>query len=573
MLLRIQRFEHERGWVITAKKELVASDRWRKLCQSKTWIDILDETIQRFGDDEALVFGKERVTYRRFGEKVNEYAKGLHSIGIRRGDHVAIWMTNRPEWCYARHAIYKLGAVMIPISTRYRVDDLDFILGQSDTKALIMEPNFFDKIDSMGMLKRLCSELSHSKPGELTSKKFPLLKAIVSLSGSFEGCFAIDEVLEKGREIPESDIHTALKPDDLIHIIYTSGTTGFPKGIMTPNICNVAYCTISVELMNLKRGDRYLNVLPFFGNIGLWGMSMCILVGAKLVMTNRFLPVDTLKIVEMEKITHAMLVPTTLIDMMAHPDFKKYDLSSLKHVTSAGSVVPSTIIREFKRRTGVDIMNCYGLAEASGLSTWVAEGDTPEHVEKTVGLAMPHCEVAILDINSGVVLPPEEEGEISTRQVFPGSQHMKGYYKRPDLTKETIKDGWLHSGDLGKLDKDGYVYITGRVKEMYTVGGFNVSPPEIEGFLLRHPKIEAISVVGVPDERLGEVGAAFIRLKKGEPCTESEIIEFCKENIADIKVPRYVFFVDDFPLNPQGKVQKFKQKEWAIEKLKLKELK
>jgi fatty-acyl-CoA synthase len=551
----------------------MVSDRWRELCRSKTWIDLFEETAQKFADDEALSFGDVRISYREYRNRVNEYANGLSSIGVRQGDHVGVWMTNRPEWCYARHAIYKLGAVMIPISTRYRVDDLDYILGQSDAKVLVMEPSFLGKIDSMGMVKRLCPELATSKPGQLDAQKFPSLKSIVCLDSTFEGCLTIDEVLRQGEKMAEQDKNVRLRPDDLIHIIYTSGTTGFPKGIMTPNTINVAYCTISSELFSLGHGARYLNVLPFFGNIGLWGMSMCLLAGATLVMTNRFSPVDTLHLIEKEKITHAMLVPTTLIDMLALPDFGKYDLSSLKHVTSAGSVVPSSVIREFKRRTGVDIMNCYGLAEASGLSTWVAAGDTPEHVEKTVGLPMPHCEVAILGVNTGEVLPPEHEGEICTKEAFPGSQHMKGYYKKPELTSETIRNGWLHSGDLGKMDKDGYVHITGRVKEMYTVGGFNVSPPEIEGFLLKHPKIQAVSVVGLPDERLGEVGAAFIRLKRGETSTESEVIEFCKDNIADIKVPRYVFFVDEFPVNPQGKIQKFKQRAWAVEELKLKERK
>jgi fatty-acyl-CoA synthase len=555
------------------QKKLNVSDRWIKLCQEKTWVDILEETARRIPKAEALVFGNDRINYHQYLERVCDYAKGLRAIGVKRGDHVGLWMTNRPEWSYARHAIYQLGAIMIPINTRYRLDDLDYIIGQSDTKVLIMEPEFLGKINSMSMISQLCPELANSKPGELNSKKFPLLKAVVCINGSFKGCFTIDEVLKKGTNVLKTDIRVRLRPDDLIHIIYTSGTTGFPKGIMTPNTINVAYCTISTELFNLKQGDRYLNVLPFFGNIGLWGMSMCLLTGATLVMTNRFSPVDTLKIIEKEKITHAMLVPTTLIDMFAHPDFGKYDLSSLKHVTSGGSVLPSTVVREFKGRTGVDIMNCYGLAEASGLSTWVPEGDTPEHVEKTVGIPMPHCEVAILDVNTGKVLPSETEGEISTREVFSGSQHMKGYYKKPELTAETIRDGWLHSGDLGKMDKDGYVYITGRVKEMYTVGGFNVSPPEVEGFLLKHPKIEAVSIVGVPDERLGEVGAAFIRPKKGQDATEMEIMGYCNENIADIKVPRYIFFVDEFPLNPQGKVQKFRQKEWAIDKLKLKELK
>ncbi|MFC1892760.1 AMP-binding protein [Chloroflexota bacterium] len=556
-----------------AKKRLEVSDRWIQLCKTKTWDGILEETAGKIPDAEALVFEGERISYRQYLEKVYQYAKGLYAIGVRRGDNVALWMTNRPEWCYARHAAYKLGAVIIPVSTRYRVDDLDYILGQSDTKVLIIEPKFIGKVDSLGMVNQLYPGLASSKPGELASEKFPSLKAVVSVDGSFPGCFTIDEVLEKGKEVSDSDIKVELTPDDIIHIIYSSGTTGFPKGIITPNMCNVAYSAISTELFSLKEGARYLIVLPFFGNIGLWSMSMCLLSGATLVMTTRFSPADTFQIIEKEKITHAMLVPTTLIDMLAHPDFDKYDLSSLKHITSAGAVVPSTIIREFKQRTGVDIMNCYGLAEASGLSTWVPEGDTPEHVEKTVGLPMPHSELAILDVDTDKPLPPEQEGELCTREVFPGSQHMKGYYKKPELTADTIRDGWLHSGDLGKMDEDGYVYITGRVKEMYTVGGFNVSPPETEDFLLKHPKIEAVSIVGVPEERLGEVGAAFIRLKKGETATETEIIQYCKEKIADIKVPRYVFFIEQFPLNPQGKVQKFKQREWAVKELGLKERK
>ncbi len=554
-------------------RKLKVSDRWQELYRSKTWIDILEETAAKFPDAEALVFEDQGFDYREYLENVHRYAKGLHAIGVRRGDRVGIWMTNRPEWCYARYAIYKIGAVMVPISTRFRVDDLDYILGQSDTSVLIMEPTFLGKIDSAGMLNQLCPELAGSRPGELSSKRLPMLKCVICASGSFKGSFSIDEVLQRGMKVADSDIMVTLKPDDLIHIIYTSGTTAFPKGIMTPNTCNIAYCAISVELIDLGPGDRYFGPLPLFGNIGLGNMSWCLLAGATLVIQNRADPLANLQTVEKEKISHTLLVPTMLIDLLAHPDFDRYDLSSLRQVASAGAIVPQTVIHEFKRRLGVDIMNCYGLAEASGLSTWVPAGDTPEHVEKSVGLAMPHCEAAILDINTGDILPRGEEGEICTKETLPGSQHMLGYHKMPELTAETIRDGWLHSGDLGRMDEDGYVYITGRVKEMFIVGGFNVSPAEVEGFLLRHPKVEAVSVAGVPDERLGEVGAAFMRLKKGETATEGEIIDYCKDSIANIKVPRYVFFVEEFPLNPQGKVQKFKQREWAVGKLGLTETK
>ena len=556
-----------------ARKRLNVSDQWISLCRDKTWIDILEETVRKFPDSEALVFEDQRISYREYLRNVDDFAKGLYAVGVEPGDHVAIWMTNRPEWCYARHAVYKIGARMIPVSTRYRVEDLDYLIGQSDAKWIVIEPSFLGKIDSIAMLRKLCPELKDSSPGKLNCEKFPKLRGVICVDATETGCYSWDEVFEMGQTVPENSVQAELQPDDIIHIIYTSGTTGFPKGIMTPNTINVAFCSISTELFSLAPGDRYLNVLPFFGNIGLWAMSMGLMTGATLIMSNRFLPADTFEIIEKEKITHAMLVPTTLIDLLSHPEFKNYDLSSFKHVTSAGSVVPSSVIREFKEKTGVDIMNCYGLAEASGLSTWVPEGDTPEHVEQTVGLAMPHCELAILDVDTNEPLPDGEEGEICTKEQFPGSQHMKGYYQKSELTAETIKEGWLHSGDLGKMDPEGYVSITGRVKEMYTVGGMNVSPPEIEGFLLKNPKIKAVSVVGVPHDRLGEVGAAFIQLHEGQKATEDEFIKECQQNIADIKVPRYVFFVDSFPLNPQGKIQKFKQKEWAVKQLDLKERK
>jgi fatty-acyl-CoA synthase len=256
-----------------------------------------------------------------------------------------------------------------------------------------------------------------------------------------------------------------------------------------------------------------------------------------------------------------------LLDIVNHPNFGKYDLSSLRRIASAGAILPQVLIRTVKEKLGIYLMNIYGLSEASGLSTWVPYGDTVVHIEKSVGLPMPHCELEILDPKTGAILPPGVEGEICTREAFPGSQHMKGYYKKPELTAETIKDGWLHSGDLGLMNEDGYVYLTGRIKEMFIVGGFNVSPPEIENYILKHPKVAGVAVAGVPDKRLGEVGAVFIKLKKGEKATQDEIIGFCKGNIADIKVPRYVFFVDEFPMNPQGKVQKFKLREKAIEDL------
>jgi len=556
-------------------KALSVSKKWEYLCKQKTWVEIFEDTVKEYPGKEALVFPElnRRVTYREYAERVNELAKGLFAIGVRKGMHVGIWMTNRPEWCFARLAIYKLGAIMVPIHTRYKTEELNYVLKQSDIAVLLIEDKFLGKIDAMAMLQELIPEIETYKLGRIHSENFPELRSIICLSErEYPYIYSLSKILEMGSRINNEDIETMRNPQDTIHIIYTSGTTGFPKGVVTPSTCNVAYCSIYAELYDFTCESRLLNLMPLFGNIGLGNHTLPLLVGAALIVApSRFDPEETMKIMQEEKITHCIFVPTMLLDILNHPNISKYDLRSLKRITCAGAAVPQTLIRLVKENLGIYLMNIYGLSEASGLSTWVPYGDTPEHMEKSVGLPMPHCTLAILDPKTGKILPPGEEGEICTKEVFPGSQHMKGYYKKPDLTKETIKEGWLYSGDLGKMDEEGYVYITGRVKEMFTVGGFNVSPPEIENYILKHPKISSVAITGVPDQRLGEVGAAFIKLKEGEKATPEEIINFCKGKIADIKVPRYVYFVEEFPLNPQGKIQKFKLREKAVKELGLKE--
>lgn len=549
--------------------QLKVSDNWKRIYRNKTWIDILEERARTIPDAEAIIFEEQRITYGEYLDRVNQFAKGLFAIGVRKGDHVGLWMTNRPEWCYMRHAIYKLGAIMVPINTRYKPDEIGYILKQGDIKILVMEQKFLGRIDAVDMVKEVVPELSASKPGEIASTEFPMLKSVVCIDGEFDGSFSGDELVTRGSEVSDSDIHVSISPDDIIHIIYTSGTTGFPKGILTPSSIQMAMIAVLVELWNMKQGDTYLLVLPFFGNIGLCSMSWCLFSGSTLVLANRFRPEDTLSLIEKEKVTHTLLVPTTLIDLMALPEFDKYNINSLKYIASAGAVVPSTLIQKVKQRTGISIMNHYGLAEAAGVLTWVPDGDTEEHIEKTVGLALPTAQVAILDPQTDKPLPPGQEGEICCKEILPQSQLMKGYYKLPEITGETIRDGWLHTGDLGKMDGDGYVTITGRLKEMFIVGGFNVSPAEIENYLLKHPNIENVAVVGVPDQRLGEVGAAFVILKKGQEASEEEIFEFCKEKMSNLRTPKYIFFTEKLPLTPQGKVQKFKLREQAVKELNL----
>lgn len=545
---------------------LHVSSRWRALAQVRTWPDIFEDTANRYPDNEALVFREtgQRYTYREYREEVHKVARGLCALGVRKGTHVGIWMTNRPEWCFLRWAIYKLGAIMVPIHSRSKTEELSYVLKQGDVEVLVLEERFVGQINAIGMLLDLLPDLARQQAGKTSTANFPSLRAVVCVGGlQYPGTYPFDEIVRMGVGVNlEGGGAVKAVPEDVIHIIYTSGTTGFPKGVVTLSSCNIAFCAISAELYEMSATARYLNLMPFSGNIGLWNLALPVFDGATLVDGGSvFDPSGTLRTIQEEKITHAIFVPTMLLDVLNVPNFPHRDTLSLKRITCSGAPVPQMLIKSAKKKLSVSLMNVYGLSEASGLSTWVPYGDTPEHVEKSVGLAMPHCEVAILDLKTGERCPAGVEGEICTREIFPGSQHMKGYYKQPDLTREILREGWLHSGDLGKMDEDGYVYLTGRIKEMFTVGGFNVSPAEVENFLLKHPKVANVAVVGVPDNRLGEIGAAFVKLKEGVAANESEILEFCKGKIAGMKVPRYVFFIENFPLNPQGKVQKFKLKE------------
>ena len=544
---------------------LHVASRWRTLAQVRTWPDIFENTANKYPDNVALVFREtgQRYTYREYREEVNKVARGLSALGVRKDTHVGIWMTNRPEWCFLRWAIYKLGAIMVPIHSRSKTEELSYVLKQGDVEVLVLEERFVGQVNAIGMLNELLPDLAWQPADKTSAANFPSLRAVVCVGQQYPGTYSFDELVRMGVGVNlEGGGAVKVGPEDVIHIIYTSGTTGSPKGVVTVSSCNIAFCAISAELYEMSATARYLNLMPFSGNIGLWNLALPIFDGATLVDGGSvFDPSGTLRTIQEEKITHAIFVPTMLLDVLDVPNFPHRDTLSLKRITCSGAPVPQTLIKSAKKKLGVSLMNVYGLSEASGLSTWVPYGDTPEHVEKSVGLAMPHCEVAILDLKTGERCPAGVEGEICTREIFPGSQHMKGYYKQPDLTREILRDDWLHSGDLGKMDEDGYVYLTGRLKEMFTVGGFNVSPAEVENFLLKHPKVANVAVVGVPDDRLGEIGAAFVKLKEGAAANESEILEFCKGKIAGMKVPRYVFFIDNFPLNPQGKVQKFKLKE------------
>lgn len=542
----------------------------------RTWGKVLDETAARFGEREAIVFKDERVTYRELRDRVLQFTNGLLKLNIKKGDHIAIWMTNCVEWVVCQFAIYKIGGVMIPINTRYRITELEYVLRQSDTSTLIMKDNFLGKIDAMGMLKSLIPELEGCKPGELKSEKFPLLRNVICLSETgkgYPGTFDFKEVFESGKGYDEEElarIQDAVSPDDICQIMYTSGTTGFPKGAMIAHRNNLSNFPIIVKEALLTENDRLLSAAPFFSNFGCMGNTgMAVLSGACQIVMEAFDPKEALELMQRERVTFWLGIPTMYISVLEHPDFDKYDLSSFKGGMLGGAPVPVELIKSAKEKMGAEvILNGYGLVEGSGVSTMCRPGDTVEHLTRTVGKPLPTCELKIVDPNTGETLPPGKQGEICTRDTRPGSHVMKGYYKMPEETRKTIdEEGWLHSGDLGVMDEEGYVHITGRLKEMFLTGGFNVYPAEIENFLHTHPKIKQAYVVGVPDHRLGEVGMAFIELKEGETATEEEIIEFCKGKIANIKIPRYIKFTKEFPMTALGKIQKFKLREMAIKEL------
>jgi len=534
----------------------------------KTWYQAFHMAATTYPDNEAISFNGKRILYRDYLVETDTLAKALYSLGVRRGDHVALWMTNRPEWLLVRFALHKLGAVLVPLNTRYKSYELSYVLNQSDAKVLIMEEKFIDKINAMTILQELSPELNFSKPGKLNLQKFPLLKSIVCLGQQqYKGCLSWEELLGLANGVEARHFGNDVQPDDTAYIMYTSGTTGLPKGAMIAHKSGLITTAMMIEFFNVQPNDVILIPGPLFGNIGLLRSSSAHLAGAKVVLMNQWNPELALKLIESERVTIVALLPTMLIDLFALPSFPHYDTSSIKFIAIGGARVPAELVFQVKKKFNAEIVVTYGLVEGSGWTSIVPPGDTIDHISTTVGLCLPHCEVAILDCNTAKTLPPGQEGEICTKEVFPGSQFMKGYYKKPELTQETIRDGWLHSGDLGWVDEDGYLRITGRLKELIIVGGFNVSPAEIEDFLLKNPKIENVAVVGLPDERLGEVVGAFIRLKRGERATSEEIIDFCRKELSDIKVPRHVFFIEEFPLTPQGKIQKFKLREQILEKL------
>ena len=528
---------------------------------------IIDRVAAKHPKNEAIISGQQRVNYETLMDRVDSLANALLKMGVKKGDKVAIWMSNIPEWVYAHYACVKIGAPVIPLNTRYRTHEVEYILRQSDATTFFVMDQFI-KIDYLPMLDELFPELKTCKPGELKSKKLPLLKRIIMRSEkSYPGMLEYNKVLESGKEHGSTDaVKKALKevkPEDTYIIPFTSGTTGFPKGVVTTNY---QYSRIMEAVSNrfqMNDKDRILVVSPFSHNMGnMTGMLLGACNGACIVPMEQFDPGEGLRLIDEERVTKFTGSPTMYIMMLDHPDLPKRKFGIKASVIGGADVSPD-LVRTVIAKMGIkDLINAYGLTENTGVSTMTQPGDPPEVIAYTAGkLIFPDCELKVLDPDTGKEVPRGTQGELCSR----GFYVMKEYYKQPEETKNAFnKDGWFRTGDLGTMDEKGYIKITGRLKDMFITGGVNAYPAEIENFLATHPKISMVSVVGVPDRRMGEVAMAFVRLKEGQTATEEEIIKFAREKMANFKAPKYVKFVNEFPMTATGKIQKFVLRDQAV---------
>ena len=534
---------------------------------------LLDDMARRYPDNEALVYNERglRYTYSEFNEICRNVAKGLVRLGIKKGDNISIWAYNVPEWVILQFASAKIGAILVTVNTSYKSAELEYILDQSDSTTLFMVKSFKDT-DYVATLNTVIPDLAVSEPGLLSCPKLPFLKRVVFIGdGTPSGMLNFNEIVEMGRDVPDAElnaIEAGLDCHETINMQYTSGTTGFPKGVMLThyNLINNGFQI--GECMKFTEKDRLCIPVPFFHCFGsVLGVMASVTHATAMVPVEIFDPLKVLQTIEKEKCTAVHGVPTMFIAELEHPEFGNFDLTSLRTGIMAGSVCPIEVMKRVVKDMHVsEITSVYGQTESSPGITQTRTADSIELRVATVGRALPGAEVKIIDIETGVALPPGKQGELCAR----GYMVMKGYYKMPEETAKVIDaDGWLHTGDLAIMDENGYCKITGRIKQMIIRGGENIYPREIEDFLYTHPKISDIQIYGVPDRKYGEQIMAAIILKKGVEMSEQEVRDFCHDKIANYKIPRYVKFVDSYPMTASGKIQKFKLREMAIKELQL----
>lgn len=536
-----------------------------------TFPQILDRMAEEFPDQYCFRYTTcdYTRTYSQFRDDVDTFARSLIALGVRPGDHVAIWATNVPQWYLTFWATVKIGAVLVTVNTAYKIYEAEYLLKQSDTHTLVMIEGVKTS-NYKEIMQELCPELKDIKKGQpLHSKKLPFLRNIITVDCEIDGCYTWDEAVGLSNTIPIEEVYrraAAVNKNDVCNMQYTSGTTGFPKGVMLTHYNVVNNGKAIGDCMDLSTADRMMIQVPMFHCFGMvLAMTASMTHGVTMSPIPAFSPKRGLDCINREKITCFHGVPTMFIAMLSHEDFDKTDFSSMRTGIMAGSPCPIQTMKEVIEKMHMpEICITYGQTEASPATTMSKTTDSIEARVNTVGKAIFGVECKIVDPETGEDLPDNVDGEFVAR----GYNIMKGYYKMPAATAAAIdSEGWLHSGDLARRTPDGYYKITGRIKDMIIRGGENLYPKEIEDFIYTHPQVSDVQVIGVPDKQYGEEAMACIILKEDATITEEELHEFMLANIAKHKVPKYIRFVDSFPMNAAGKILKYKMREDAIEYL------
>ncbi|NLY91859.1 MAG: AMP-binding protein [Firmicutes bacterium] len=536
-----------------------------------TFPQVLDRMVEEFPHQYAFRYTTLDYTrtYAEFREDVDTFARSLIALGVKPGDHVAIWATNVPQWFITFWATTKIGAVLVTVNTAYKIHEAEYLLRQSDTHTLVMIDGYKDS-NYVAIMKELCPELETKADDEpLHAKRLPFLRNIITIDSKQKGCLAWEEALALAERVPRAEVERrarAISRHDVCNIQYTSGTTGFPKGVMLThyNVVNNGKCI--GDCMDLSTADRMLVHVPMFHCFGMvLAMTAAMTHGTTLVPLPYFSPKQSLAAIHQEKITCCHGVPTMFIAMLGHEDFAKTDFSQMRTGIMAGSPCPVKVMQDVVEKMNMrEITIVYGQPEASPGCTQSRVDDPIEVRVSTVGRPLPGVECKIVDPKTGADLPDGTDGEFVAR----GYNVMKGYYKMPEATAAVIdENGWLHTGDLARRDQNGNFQITGRIKDMIIRGGENIYPKEIEDFIYTHPKVKDVQVIGVPDPTYGEEIMACVILKEGMTMSAEELKEYVRSHMAKHKTPRYVEFVTEFPMNAAGKVLKYKMREEAIEKL------
>ena len=538
-----------------------------------TFSQVLDRMAEEFPDQYAFKYTTLDYTrtYQQFREDVDQFARSLVSLGVKPGSKVAIWATNVPQWFITFWATTKIGAVLVTVNTAYKIHEAEYLLRQSDTHTLVMIESCLDS-DYRGIINELCPELKTVKPGQpLHCKRLPFLRNVITVGFRQPGSLTFEEAMDRADMVaPEVVARLAadVRPDDVCNMQYTSGTTGFPKGVMLThyNVVNNGKCI--GDRMGLSTADRMMIQVPMFHCFGMvLSMTASLTHGATVCPLPYFSAKQSLACINQEKITCFNGVPTMFIAMFNHPDYRKTDFSHMRTGIMAGAGCPPELMRRAARPDEMNmtgIVSVYGQTESAPGSTMSAWTDSLEVRTDTVGYAFPHVRCKVVDPETGEELPDGVNGEFCSR----GYNTMKGYYKMPQATKDTVdEEGWLHSGDLACRDADGNYRITGRLKDMIIRGGENIYPKEIEEFIYTHPAVRDVQVIGVPDKKYGEEIMACIILKEPGSVTAQEMTDYISASMARHKVPKYISFVDSFPMNAAGKILKYKMRQDAAKEL------